>query len=554
MGFFSFLKRRKEGARKSDFSGGLRQLDQFKKSLIQLRPTAELCEIVIAFVAEFLESEEIGIYLWNEKEGAFKLWPPHLKAAEKFMIFDPFLLILTDNDRIYSRSEFINPDGSSRPSQTEGYRFCELTGARLIVPLVLNQSLVGVLFVGAMKETRSQMEILHTLDEVRSLAVMAISNSILYARLEGILATLEEKVQERTRELENAQSQLVQSEKMAMLGVMVAGIAHEINTPAGVMQGGVENIEKNLSFILSNLDIARQFAEAADMEIFYRILESISRENGRIREIKDAFRRKKELTTGLEKAGTSSARELATFLVENGLYDPAGGDEKTYLEDFLSDELIFNLRLILSRTQKGGAVSLLRFLNEVANSNRNLQNMRTSIRSIVRIIRALKYYSHLDQGKMVHADLHEGIENTLVILSSLMKHHVEVVKKFGELPSVECNPDELNQVWTNLFTNAYQALKSSPGARIEISTQKDENRGTVTVVIRDNGPGIPAEILGKIWDPFFTTKDQGEGSGLGLGIVKGIVEKHRGIIEVESRPGLGSAFRVTLPILQTREE
>ncbi|MCB1323540.1 MAG: HAMP domain-containing histidine kinase, partial [Leptospiraceae bacterium] len=126
--------------------------------------------------------------------------------------------------------------------------------------------------------------------------------------------------------------------------------------------------------------------------------------------------------------------------------------------------------------------------------------------------------------------------------------HVEVERDYGEIPRVVCNPDELNQVWTNIITNAYQALKNRSDARIVLKSRATENQ--VDISIRDNGPGMSADVLQKIWDPFFTTKDQGEGSGLGLGIVKGIVEKHNGHIRVNSSPGQGTEFIFSLPLRQ----
>jgi len=540
-----------QARRLSDINSGGTMLDQFKKSLIQLKPTQDLCTMVLAFVTDFLQARHTGILLWSEKEGAFVIYPAD-QNREKFMIYDPFLLFLTDNDRIYRKLEFQNDRRAEDPGiaavRRDGLRFCELTGADLILPLVLNQSLVGVVFAGEDRGSAVDADVLHTLDEVRSLSVMALSNSIIYSRLEGILANLEDKVRERTRELENAQSQLVQSEKMAMLGVMVAGIAHEINTPAGVIQGGVQNIEKNLSYILNNLNIARKSVAPENAETFYRILSQIGLGAIKSREVRDAFKKKKEMASNLESARIEISRELSMFIVENGFFEAADGG------NFFDSPFMKDIIELFSKTTREDGLSILAFLNEVANSLRNLQNMQGAIRSIVRIIRALKYYSHLDQGKMVRADLHEGLDNTLIILGSLMKNEVLIEKEYSQLPEIECNPDELNQVWTNLLTNAYQAMKKHPESKIWIRTRRTEDGPAegVLVEIEDNGPGIPESVLPRIWDPFFTTKDQGEGSGLGLGIVKGIVEKHRGSISVESQTGKGTRFKVRLPVHQEK--
>ncbi|MEQ9366766.1 MAG: ATP-binding protein [Leptospirales bacterium] len=538
-------------------------LDQIKEALSRLRPTVEICQIVVEFLADALGAAHQGIYLWSENEGAFTVWPEQTDVARQFMIYDPFLLHMTDDDRVY----YSNSPAGLGPIQADAERFFRQTGAELVIPLVLNQSLVGVIFAGRTSADLSSPEVMRLIGEVRALAVMALSNSILYSRLEGILEHLEEKVQERTRELENAQSQLVQSEKMAMLGVMVAGIAHEINTPASVINGSVDNIERNLGHILNNLKELRKILPSDKQPTFFRLMNLIGAQltSGQARPARDAFKRKRDLTARLERDGWQAARDVATFLVENGFYAPrpAGantgegtGDEEENLDRFMRAsvmKLLYNLNM----DSEPQAVSfVIKFAQEVGNTARNLGNIRNGIRNIVRIVRALKSYSHLDQGGWSQADVVEGIENTLIIMSSVMKTDVAVERVFGEIPQIVCNPDELNQVWTNLLTNAYQAMKDQSDGRIRIRTCTTDfgDRPAVLVEIQDNGPGIPPAVLSKIWDPFFTTKDQGEGSGLGLGIVQGIVEKHKGKIEVDSftedgpdaARRRGTSFRVTL--------
>jgi signal transduction histidine kinase len=173
----------------------------------------------------------------------------------------------------------------------------------------------------------------------------------------------------------------------------------------------------------------------------------------------------------------------------------------------------------------------------------NIQSLRTAIRRITRIVRALKSYSHLDQAKVTLSDVHEGIENTLVILSHELKYGINVTRKYAELPQLPVYVDELNQVWTNLIHNSVQAL----GGRGEIVIETRLDGDSVAVSVIDNGPGIPAGIRDRVFEPFFTTKAKGEGTGIGLGIVRQIVEKHGGRIEVDSRPG-HTRFTVRLPV------
>ncbi len=548
-------------------------LDQFKEALIRLRPTAEICQIVVEFLADTLGAAHQGIYLWSENEGAFTVWPQQSEVTRQFMIYDPFLLHMTDDDRVYYAGQVADLG----PVQADAERFFQQTGAELVIPLVLNQSLVGVIFAGRTGADLSSPEVMRLIGEVRSLAVMALSNSILYSRLEGILEHLEEKVRERTSELENAQSQLVQSEKMAMLGVMVAGIAHEINTPASVINGSVDNIERNLGHILNNLKELRKILPSDKQPTFFRLMNLIGAQltSGQARPARDAFKRKRELSARLEAEGWQAARDVATFLVENGFYAPRPGEENgapavadasagesaepaDSLDRFMRASVVKLLHNLNKDSEPEAVSFVIKFAQEVGNTARNLGNIRNGIRNIVRIVRALKSYSHLDQGGWSQADVHEGIENTLIIMSSVMKTEVAIERNFGQIPQITCNPDELNQVWTNLLTNAYQAMKDQSDGRIRIRTEVAETGGrpAVLVEIQDNGPGIAPEVLTKIWDPFFTTKDQGEGSGLGLGIVQGIIEKHKGKIEVQSHVesdssgGVerGTSFRVLLPV------
>lgn len=144
---------------------------------------------------------------------------------------------------------------------------------------------------------------------------------------------------------------------------------------------------------------------------------------------------------------------------------------------------------------------------------------------------------------MTDSDLTGGIETVLTLYQNQMKHGIEVIRNFEELPSVLCYPDELNQVWTNLVHNAIQAMENKGTLQIDVRSRND--RAVVTVT--DSGNGIPDEIRERIFEPFFTTKPAGEGSGLGLDIVRKIIEKHRGEIRVESEPGK-TAFSVILPI------
>ncbi|EMO31981.1 GHKL domain protein [Leptospira santarosai str. HAI821] len=500
-------------------------LDQFKSDLIATNLTKHVCEKILKFIQIVIPTKKVTIFLWKEEMGKFAPFPD--SGEIQFFIFDPFLLWIAENDRIYNFKEFATDLDLNR-IRSSAENFFTKTGAALVVPLIINKGLLGMIVLGERKNRKNYTSSeIDKLNEIRSVSVMALSNAIFYERLVELTETLEEKVKIRTLELENAQSQLIMSEKMASLGTMVAGIAHEINTPAGVINGAADNLDQNMNYLIQNIfDIVLLAKHRRLRKNFELALLHILRDkkNSEL-DSREKFRLKKKLKEEMEGMDFNPAlsSELSNFIIENQI-----GEERKY---------IYNV--ILKDDDRGYLM-----LKNASHINRNIKNIRYAIRNIVRIVKALKSYSHLDQSKTLSpANILEGLENTLVILNNQIKYGIKVVRNFREIPSVICNPDELNQVWTNLIQNAIQALKGKGKIEISVFPQND----FVIVEIEDDGPGIPVKIQDRIWDPFFTTKDQGEGTGLGLGIAKGIVEKHKGKITLTSHPGK-TIFRIELPV------
>ncbi|MDQ3298878.1 MAG: HAMP domain-containing histidine kinase, partial [Myxococcota bacterium] len=195
--------------------------------------------------------------------------------------------------------------------------------------------------------------------------------------------------------------------------------------------------------------------------------------------------------------------------------------------------------------------------------HRTASTVRHAVGQIQRIVGALKTYSHLDQqATRIEADLHEGLETTLAVLHHTLRDIV-VERHYGDLPRVPVYVDELNQVWTNLISNAQQAVSGraqpgagnesrplhlGPGGSITIETAVDAEGKVAIVRVIDDGPGVPEDVLPRIFEPFFTTKPKGEGTGLGLGIARQIVDKHGGELHCQSEPGR-TVFEVRLPIV-----
>nr|WP_242060313.1 ATP-binding protein [Aerosakkonema funiforme] len=186
-----------------------------------------------------------------------------------------------------------------------------------------------------------------------------------------------------------------------------------------------------------------------------------------------------------------------------------------------------------------------------------LLSMKVGSERIRAIVLSLRNFSRLDESEMKLVNIHEGIENTLLILNNRLKRGIQVIKEYGDLPLVECYPAQLNQVFLNILANAIDALSEPQNSKqqakenfsptIIIRTEKVDCN-YVRVGIRDNGPGIPSEVIAKLFDPFFTTKPIGKGTGLGLSISYQIVKKHRGKIEAISELGQGTEFVLMLPL------
>jgi two-component system, NtrC family, sensor kinase len=155
----------------------------------------------------------------------------------------------------------------------------------------------------------------------------------------------------------------------------------------------------------------------------------------------------------------------------------------------------------------------------------------------------LRSFSRLDEGGLKRVDLHEGLDAALTILSGSMSEGIDLERSYGDLPTVECYPGEINQVVMNILTNAIRSIEGT--GLVTVSTEAVDD--AVSIAIVDSGCGMTPEVQARIFEPFFTTRDVGEGKGLGLSIAWGIVEKHGGRIDVASNPGNGSTFTIVLP-------
>ncbi|MCC3583635.1 response regulator [Microcoleus sp. PH2017_30_WIL_O_A] len=389
---------------------------------------------------------------------------------------------------------------------------------------------IPVIFISAINDV---------MDKVKAFAVGGVDFITKPFQVEEVLAriethlkicSLQQSLQEKNQDLATAiyqlqatQEHLIQSEKMAALGQLIAGIAHEINTPLGIIGSSIDNIS---NFWDENLEKMPQFFQQLSEESQACFLALLHRSTNHETLFTSREKRKikQQLRNELMAGGIENAEEIADSLVDMEIYDRI--EELLPFFKLPDWEVVFNTAYQFASFKK--SISLIQ---------------RATAKS-GKVVFALKSYAHFDsKQEKVQANLHDGIEMVLTLYQNQLKHGIEVVKNYGDLPKIMCYPDDLNQVWTNLIHNALQAMDYKGILTIETKQQETN----LVLKFTDDGKGIPPEVIPKIFHPFFTTKSAGEGSGLGLDIVRKIVDKHEGTIAVESVPGQTS-FTVSLPI------
>jgi signal transduction histidine kinase len=354
-------------------------------------------------------------------------------------------------------------------------------GARsmVMVPLRVKERIFGVLAITSSEPGRVGEPDLEVLTAVANHVALAVDRAQSFQTIEELSRSLEDKVRVRTeqlrtahedlqaayRELQATQMQLIQREKMASVGQLVAGVAHELNNPIGFVYSNVTTLEDFVRRLRGMLEV-------------YRAAPLSEAEQARVQ-------------------GEWDARKI----------------------DYA-----------------------LKYLDAMT------EGIKEGAERARRIVRDLRVFARTEDDVWQSVDLHQDLESSLTLLNHLLKDRIAVVRKFGNLPPVECIRSQIDQVFLNLLANAAQAISGPGGITIE-SRAED---GVAVVVLSDTGPGIPPDVVGRIFDPFFTTKPVGEGTGLGLSISYEIIKKHGGDIRVESPVGGGAVFTVRIPLSRAR--
>lgn len=274
------------------------------------------------------------------------------------------------------------------------------------------------------------------------------------------------------QKLKSAQSQILQQEKMASIGQLAAGVAHEINNP--------------MSFIISNLSSLKKYSE--------KILSFI-------------------------KLQSDALEKISSISEAPGIADEVESQKKNMKLEYIMKDL--------------GCL--------VDESLDGAERVR-------KIVQDLKSFSRLDESEFKLADINQGLESTINMVSNEIKYKATLTKQFGIIPQTVCNLGQLNQVFMNILVNAAHAIETQ--GEISVTTSSDES--TISIVISDTGTGIPPDKLNRIFEPFYTTKEVGKGTGLGLSIAYDIIKKHKGEIHVESEIGKGTTFTIIVPIVKVK--
>ncbi|WP_434685483.1 PAS domain S-box protein [Pseudanabaena minima] len=357
-------------------------------------------------------------------------------------------------------------------------------------------------------------------------------------QLEEYTQTLEQRVEERTQELSQAlsnlqstQAGLIQSEKMAALGQIIASVAHEINTPLGVIRAATGNIIEASKASLQQLPQIMQ-SLTSQQQVEFIALVNAAIQKPHTLSTKEERQLRRQLQSALESQGIADASGIANQLSQMQL-----GSE---------------LHLYQSILQAPNCYDTLQVAYKMALQHQSIRSIQQEVDRAAKIVFALKTYSHRssESGEKILIQISDGIEIALTLYQSRLKQGIEVIRKYEPVPELFCNPDELIQVWVNLIDNAIYAIGKTGTLEIVIATQA----GRVIVEITNSGTAIPEEIIPRLFEPFFTTKPRGEGSGLGLDIVRQIVQKHVGDIQVQSQSGRTTfSVRLPLPVMESGE-
>jgi ligand-binding sensor domain-containing protein/signal transduction histidine kinase len=396
----------------------------------------------------------------------------------------------------------------------------------IVAPLMVNEKMLGSVGVqssriGAFQEWQYDM-----LQTLAGYGAIALDNATAYetiTRVNQDFSTQNQRLARTLEELKSAQDQLVFSEKMAALGQLVASVAHEINTPISAITTTTRNTERLLPDLYATMPSVLTQMDAPGRELLNRLVE-VSQVAPEFTTTKAERAARHSFKTQLDEMGVDQHEMLAPKLAQMRLT----GDI-SWLKPLLLAE---------------NATEILNLAHQLSTLRQNNELVQRAAEKTTKIVQALRAYTHSSRAdERTDISLEDSIENIITLYSSQFKQGIQLIRNYQPTPHVAAFADEIEQVWSNIIHNAILAMKGSGNLEISIYPQN----GHARVSFVDSGMGIAPEVLPRIFDPFFTTRPKGEGSGLGLDIVRRIIDKHGGTIEVDSVPGR-TKFEIMLPL------
>jgi signal transduction histidine kinase len=348
-----------------------------------------------------------------------------------------------------------------------------------------------------------------------------------YALTQALVAVM-------TNRVRDFQQMRLMDEKLMALGKMSAGLAHELNNPAAAMVRSGQELHRHLAQTPTRFkEVMAMRVDEAEVDVVNQVLfgriSARQRNGDKDLSLIEREERNDDLTDWFDDHGIDNADEVVDTLID--------WDFETEHLDKIADVL-----------PAAAVAPVIRWIETNLTTESLVNEIQTASNRISELVTSIKVYSHMDSDpSMEFTDIHEGLSSTLTMLKfKFRQKSIELKKEWDrELPFIKALAGELNQVWTNLIVNALDALDERDGGQLTIRTYKRHDN--ICIDIEDNGPGIPPDIQSRVFEPFFTTKGIGEGTGMGLDIVRRVLERHGGNINVDSKPGC-TCFRVCFPL------
>lgn len=421
-------------------------------------------------IKTFMDATEFGVGIYNRKTDRIEF--PH--AMSRGEELPKLFFSLEDQARLavrcYLNSEeiMISDYGQEIKEYTDVIppsKTGEDALSIMYLPLVVKSRTIGVITVQSFETSAYTEYHRYILANLAIHIAIALENANTYQEI----ADKTNKLEKAFSDLKAAQTKLVQSEKMASLGLLTAGVAHEINNPINFVYAGVDGLKVSLEGLLEVLNKYEEFEKIRDIQQLLALLEDVQQLKA----------------------------ELFFEETKNSIFEVVGA-------------------------------------------------IREGAQRTAEIVNGLRNFSRLDETELKNADVHKGIDNTILLLNNKIKRkNIKINRDYDpDLQKIICYPGQLNQVFMNVLSNALDAIQHEAG-EINITTRKVEEE--LFIHIQDNGCGMSEPTRNRIFEPFYTTKDMGQGTGLGLSISFGIIQKHKGRIEVSSEPGKGTEFCIILP-------